>query len=81
MSLQRKHDELNSNIGPRILIVDDDETILDLLTVLLEDGGYQPTVAINAEEGFKLYQNDPFPVVFTDLRMKGMDGMELLKKN
>ena len=77
---QRKEDDLGGNVGPRILIVDDDETILDVITVLLEEAGYQVVTAMSAEKGFKLFEADPFPVVFTDLRMKGMDGMELLKK-
>ena len=80
MSGQRKEDELGSNKGPRILLVDDDETILEVLTVLLEEGGYQPVTAMSAEEGFEIFKEDPFPVVFTDLRMRGMDGMELLRK-
>ena len=80
MSVQRKLDEAKSNNGPRILVVDDDQTILDILTVILEDGGYQVTTANSAEEGLVIYKEYPFPLIFTDLRMSCMDGMELLRK-
>lgn len=80
MSGQRKRDEKSSNTGPRILIVDDDPTIREILTVLLEEGGYQTVTAESAEEGLEIFNNDPFPLIFTDLRMSGMDGIELLKK-
>lgn len=77
---QRKQDKSNTNTGPRILVVDDDETIRDVLTLILEEGGYQPYTATSAEEALKMFQTDPFPLIFTDLRMSGMDGIELLKK-
>lgn len=80
MSGKRRQDESGGNTGPRVLIVDDDRTIRDILTVLLEEGGYQVTCAESAEIAFDLYKKDPFPLIFTDLRMSGMDGIELLKK-
>ena len=80
MSGNRKLDQISKPNGPRILLVDDDKTILDILTVILEEGGYQVVTAYSAEDGLQRFKDDPFPVVFTDLRMSGMDGMELLKE-
>lgn len=80
MSGKRKQDQSSFNVGPRILVVDDDETIRDVLSTILEEGGYQPITAESAEEALALFQKDPFPLIFTDLRMDGMDGIELLKK-
>jgi len=66
--------------GPRILVVDDDETIRDLFTVVLEDHDYAVSTAASAEEALDVYVHDPFPVVITDIRMDGMSGIELLKQ-
>ena len=64
---------------PRILIVDDDETLRALLTELLTGRGYQVTVASSAEEALGLFEKSPYPLVITDLKMGGLNGIELLQ--
>ena len=61
-----------------ILIVDDDQEMRDLLRDILEDHGYQVAVAREGREAIEHLGNDEYLVVLTDLRMKGMDGVELL---
>lgn len=64
----------------KILIADDEEAILGMLSEVLIDDGYDVTTASSAEEALEHFKSDPFPLVFTDIRMSGMNGIELLKE-
>ncbi|MBW1709816.1 MAG: sigma-54-dependent Fis family transcriptional regulator [Deltaproteobacteria bacterium] len=66
--------------SPRILIVDDEEHIRKILTIMLSKKGYQTETAASAPEALELAGKEPFDVVITDLRMPGMDGLELLRR-
>lgn len=61
-----------------ILIVDDDREMRGLLKDVLEDHGYQVTVAQEGREALAHLGSGDYLVVLTDLRMKGMDGSALL---
>ena len=61
-----------------ILIVDDDREMRDLLRDVLEDHGYRVAVVRDGREALERLESDEYLVVLTDLRMKGMDGAELL---
>ncbi len=61
-----------------ILIVDDEQEMRDLLKDTLEDHGYQVAVAREGGEALEHLGRDEYLVVLTDLRMKGMDGSDLL---
>ncbi|CAK8716154.1 MAG: sigma-54-dependent Fis family transcriptional regulator [Candidatus Electrothrix sp. LOE1_4_5] len=66
---------------PRILIVDDELSMRDFLKILFENEGYEVTVAPDAAQALDLAvkdPHDPFDVVITDIRMPGMNGLELL---
>ncbi len=63
----------------RILVVDDEQSLRIILSQVLTEEGYEVTVAQNGEEGLELFQQDPFPVVFTDIVMGNMNGLELLQ--
>jgi DNA-binding response OmpR family regulator len=65
---------------PRILIVDDDAVIRELLAYVLKQEGYEVIEATNGAEGLQKYQAEPTDLVITDLMMPGMDGLELLKE-
>lgn len=62
----------------KILIVDDDVDALALMEELFENKGYNPVTATNGLEALKLIQDDEPDMVITDIRMPGMDGMQLL---
>ena len=62
----------------RILIVDDEEHIRKILTIMLSKKGYQTQTAINGQEALDLVDRNDFDAVITDIRMSGMDGLELL---
>lgn len=62
---------------PRLLLVDDDPSLLRLLTLRLEGEGYQVLNADSAETALALLTKQSVDVVLSDLRMPGLDGMSL----
>ena len=62
---------------PRLLLVDDDPSLLRLLTLRLEGEGYQVICADSAEAALPLLAKNSVEVVLSDLRMPGLDGMSL----
>lgn len=68
---------LNRALPRRILIVDDDELNLDLLTDRLRTAGFDVERAMNGEEALGRLQQQWFPVVITDWQMPVMDGIAL----
>ncbi len=64
----------------RILIVDDDESVRDVISVLLKEEGYQCAVASGAEMALDLANKDPTPLVISDMKMPGKDGLWLLER-
>ncbi len=65
---------------PRILIVDDEPTILNLLNKILIGQGYDATPASNGEKALQLLQNERFDLMVSDINMTPINGMELLRK-
>ena len=61
-----------------ILVVDDDADMRELAYDMLKDRGHQVTVAGSGEEALTRLAEEDYAVVLTDLRMKGMQGLELL---
>jgi DNA-binding NtrC family response regulator len=63
----------------RLLIVDDEEIALSNLQHVMEKEGYQVTATQSGAEAVALLETQGFDVVLTDLRMEGVDGMDVLK--
>jgi signal transduction histidine kinase len=63
-----------------VLLVDDEEDIRDVIGISLSDLGYKVLIAENGQEALRIFQNDFPPIVLTDIKMPGMDGVELLRK-
>jgi DNA-binding NtrC family response regulator len=64
----------------RILIVDDEQNVLALFRRILQKEGYEVECAPSGENALKKLEAEWFDLVITDLKMPGMDGLELLKK-
>ena len=69
----------NTTKSNRILIIDDDSTAIKLMQELLEGVEYIVHAVLSAEQGIKKLKNYRYKVLVTDLKMPGMDGIELLK--
>ena len=65
---------------PRILVIDDELAIRDSLKMTLEYDGYDVMLAATGEEGVKLVEREAPDLVFLDIKMPGMDGLEVLQK-
>ena len=63
-----------------ILVIDDDQSILQLVSDILTRHGYAPLTAVDGNEGLALFKREKPPVVLTDIQMPGMSGIEILKK-
>jgi len=64
----------------RILVVDDEETVRNLLRRTLEDIGYNVLDVSNGEEALVRMEQQEFEVVLLDIKMPGMSGIEVLAK-
>jgi CheY-like chemotaxis protein len=64
----------------RILLVDDNARGLTARKMILADHGYGVETAQSGEEAWEIFQQSPFDVVVTDLRMGGIDGVELIRR-
>ena len=62
----------------RILIVEDDEALRESLQLMLAAESYEAVAASGGEQALRLVEATPFDVVLCDLRMPGVDGLELL---
>lgn len=69
-----------TNKGKTILIVDDDRTVCQLLSRLAQGEGLAPTVAFEGETALAKVQAECPDVLLVDLRMPGMDGMEVMRR-
>jgi len=65
---------------PYCLVVDDEERLRQVLTHVMRRDGFQCIEASNGIEALEQLQRYPVSLVLTDLRMPGMDGMELLRQ-
>jgi CheY-like chemotaxis protein len=64
----------------KILVVDDEENIRRLYKEELEDMGYQVTTAMDGSSALAAMDATTFDLITLDMRMKGMDGIETLRK-
>jgi DNA-binding response OmpR family regulator len=64
----------------RILIVDDDTSIVGLLQQYFESTGYQVEFALHGGDALTLIQHDPPDVVLLDIAMPGLDGVQVLQR-
>jgi two-component system nitrogen regulation response regulator NtrX len=67
-------------VKPRILVIDDEAAIRDSLRMILEYEDYQFTGAASGQEGISLVQRERPDLVLLDIKMPGVDGMEVLRK-
>jgi DNA-binding NtrC family response regulator len=69
---------MNKKKTNRVLIVDDEENIRQILTEYLTDFGYEVTCAADGQEALQIFRKDYFDIILSDLVMRPMDGLELL---
>jgi two-component system NtrC family response regulator len=62
-----------------ILIVDDEKNYLTILSAVLEDEGFEILTALSGREALEVHKTSDLDLIVTDMKMPGMDGIELLE--
>ena len=75
----QNNQELRLPSENRVLVVDDDSSILGVIAEVLQDDGYKVTTADSGEEAIEALKNNEFALVMTDIRLPGINGVEVLE--
>jgi CheY-like chemotaxis protein len=67
-------------VKKKILVVDDERSIRDLFTDTFNDAGYEVRAAETGEQALEILKEERIDVIFLDLRLFGMNGIELCHK-
>jgi DNA-binding NtrC family response regulator len=67
-------------IKPQVLVIDDDAVVGRSFDRVLSRKGYEVSTALTGEEGLKNIEATEYDVVFTDIKMPGMDGLEVAER-
>jgi PAS domain S-box-containing protein len=73
-------DEKESNAMSKILVIDDEDSIRKLLSLSLTHKGYEVITAEDGETGIEAFEEERPPIVLTDIKMPGIDGIQVLKR-
>jgi len=64
---------------PKILLIDDEDDILRVLSMSLRSDGYEVVTAASGKEGIEVFQDQLPQIILTDIKMPGMDGLQVLR--
>ena len=70
---------MSNDMRPKILVVEDDTAIRELIHMFLEKSGFESFTAISAEAGLDILKSQEIGIVLTDVQLPGMNGLELTK--
>jgi CheY-like chemotaxis protein len=71
---------MNTNTKTQVLVIDDDAVVGRSFDRVLTGKGYEVSTALSGEEALKTMNEADFDVVFTDIKMPGMDGLEVAER-
>lgn len=64
----------------KILVIDDEKSLLDLLTVVLKKEGYHVQTSLSGKKGLELIKKQDFALILCDIKLPQMNGLEILKQ-
>ena len=64
---------------PRVMIIEDDPDMIDLLSVIVQRGGYQPVAGLGGNEGLRMLREAGADLILLDLMMDDMSGWRVLE--
>jgi DNA-binding NtrC family response regulator len=73
------HHTLNISLMTNILVIDDNPSVIKLMAKILKANDYEVSIASGGGSGIKKLDKDEYDLVFTDLMMPGIGGMEVLE--
>jgi DNA-binding response OmpR family regulator len=65
---------------PRVLIIEDDADMIELLSVILRRGGYEPVSALGGEDGLRKLREGEADLILLDLMMEDISGWKVLEQ-
>ena len=65
---------------PRILVVDDDDGVREMVRQMLQRAGYEVSVAVNGKEGLKLFRSESPDLIVLDIVMPEKEGLETIRE-
>ena len=76
------HKETEGQIpeGMRVLVVDDEQPVREMLRTYLERHGFEAVITASAEEALSVLRSQPFDAILSDYSMPGMNGVELYRR-
>src|SRR3954462_8197682 len=69
----------NARPRPRILVVDDEASMRDMLRIVLRRDGYDVRVAPDGRAALEMLKREPFGLLLSDIRMPDLSGVEVLR--
>jgi DNA-binding NtrC family response regulator len=70
----------DARMGEKVLVVDDEVSMRDMMYQVIDEGGYNVLLADGSEKALQIVDNEDIAAVFLDLKLFGMNGIELCKK-
>ena len=70
---------MDNHISPNILIIDDEQPILKLLSMILSRENFNIDTTNNGENGIKKIESNSYNLILTDIKMPGISGIEVLE--
>lgn len=70
----------SGSIKPKVLVVDDEKIIRSLIVDVLSEGGYDVYATSDGELALAQFEKTPFEIIITDLKMLGINGIEVIKR-
>jgi DNA-binding response OmpR family regulator len=64
----------------KVLVIDDDEQIREMIRVILEDSGYAVYLTSDGDEVTNIYKDNPVDLIITDIIMPERDGLEIINQ-
>ena len=71
---------MSGHMEPKILVVDDEESMREFLEIMLTQDGYRVVAARDGEQACEILDRESFDLVITDIRMRSINGIGVLKK-
>jgi two-component system response regulator PilR (NtrC family) len=79
MTVMEKADPVAVERKPRILVVDDERSMRELLAIVLRREGYEVTLAENGRAAVEVLEREPVDILISDIKMPDMSGVDVLR--
>ena len=71
---------MSDKLSKRVLVIDDEQVMIDELSVFLWQNGYEPTLCMNADDALDIVRSDVFDLIISDIHLGTASGLELCQR-